>query len=1015
MTIYNINNDIQAFIDTTDLNAGDIVNILEGVYDEAVTILSGDSGALNNPVIFNGIDAIIETASGSYSWNHGLANYVEYNDLIFRGGTGAAARVGNAAGVEYNNVIFSGSAGFGWYIFSASVDIILRNVESFGNGAQGILPNSSSIEIYNLKTHDNDLQGIWISIASTGVVDGVESFNNSRGIHGLLGGITWRNLKLFDNVGHGFWVENDEAGIGSVTDSISYNNRVDASTYRHGYVIDNSDGWLINRCIAYDIDAAFVIQDSSNDNTILYCVGYRVKGANARGALSTSSTIGGNLNNAVYNTTLIQDIGTEASFEIYELDTGWNAKNIVCFHTNTGDVIELKVGAVEYPDTDYNCYISSSFTPFSDKGVNRNFADWITASSQDINSVFIHINGANYDIYLGSDPTAINQTIDYNPVDSDGRLVNRTDNPLIGGGVIIPGIHNQAEPALDLDGKPVLFTPNIGAYDGRTIEVIDGDFSPIDFEVRAGAVLIIKSGNIDLSGLTDTGEIICTLAGTVDGFTPNGINTVLRKQQFGVVRPIIEKAIQSIIKFPKFITFPFDDIDVLRAGSAFADDGTEFLDDEVFINNSLMVAEPQGVNKCLVDGVPQGSVDGFILGSIATTPTIVNIFGIDWYMQEITNVSTNFICAIDGATANTDPHSWRVDCFITGASVGEIISDVNEVSPIDIQLFPSSIGQENTTPSSIGRFIFFRSINAPIGAKLFFRLPQLVETPYIGSIIPSSQLGPTVRAPSTQQQKLLTPRVAGLIQGVGDGVELVPVPIDFRASPFTIVSGTNSGIIENVIERSPASDSRGCIMPVDVGDTYLITAIWNDTGNLTIWNDNADDAPTVILLGNSGTTIFVALEDAIYFRNEIDGVATFSKLSVQKVLPITTKITTTLELGADQSILTGDINILATDDGVQDLIYLDSSGNLKATDGINTASVPFNGLANVHYWFRVEADETTFKVGYSTDGANFTFSIDTTFSGHFPIAVASVMDVPLCGIAGPEIPVKIESVIVEPL
>jgi len=91
-------------------------------------------------------------------------------------------------------------------------------------------------------------------------------------------------------------------------------------------------------------------------------------------------------------------------------------------------------------------------------------ASWVTASNQEINSIFIHKNGAQYDVYLGSAPSTIDHTLSYCPVRSDGRLVKRADNPLLNSGVVIAGVNDGGE--LDIWGNATGETPNIGAYQG---------------------------------------------------------------------------------------------------------------------------------------------------------------------------------------------------------------------------------------------------------------------------------------------------------------------------------------------------------------------------------------------------------------------------------------------------------------------------------------------------------------------------------------------------------------------
>ncbi len=105
---------------------------------------------------------------------------------------------------------------------------------------------------------------------------------------------------------------------------------------------------------------------------------------------------------------------------------------------------------------------------------------------------------------------------------------------LIENGKIITGIHDQSDPATDLDGTEILFMPTIGPYtDGATIKSItDDDYTPTGYEVRKGATVRIRGGgHVDMSGLSDTdGEIDMILHSEIDQFTPAvaGVSTPIR-------------------------------------------------------------------------------------------------------------------------------------------------------------------------------------------------------------------------------------------------------------------------------------------------------------------------------------------------------------------------------------------------------------------------------------------------------------------------------------------------------
>jgi len=125
---------------------------------------------------------------------------------------------------------------------------------------------------------------------------------------------------------------------------------------------------------------------------------------------------------------------------------------------------------------------------------------------------------------------------------SDPIFVSATDfnlsagSPAIGAGIPVTDIHTNATPATDILGRPVLFTPNSGAYDGRTsLTITEDDYTPTGYAVRAGAEIVYHGGgHLDLSGLTDTGEITVKLRSkTLTQFTPNGEDTQLLARSGG--------------------------------------------------------------------------------------------------------------------------------------------------------------------------------------------------------------------------------------------------------------------------------------------------------------------------------------------------------------------------------------------------------------------------------------------------------------------------------------------------
>jgi len=115
--------------------------------------------------------------------------------------------------------------------------------------------------------------------------------------------------------------------------------------------------------------------------------------------------------------------------------------------------------------SDYNAFVISGTCLFGQVGAvtYATFADWVGAG-YDVNSVCVVENSGSWDVYLGSAPGTISETLDYCPVSDSGKLVNRSDNPLIGIGTWITGVNEEGQ--ADLWGKYVHRLPNIGADQG---------------------------------------------------------------------------------------------------------------------------------------------------------------------------------------------------------------------------------------------------------------------------------------------------------------------------------------------------------------------------------------------------------------------------------------------------------------------------------------------------------------------------------------------------------------------
>jgi hypothetical protein len=120
----------------------------------------------------------------------------------------------------------------------------------------------------------------------------------------------------------------------------------------------------------------------------------------------------------------------------------------------------------------------------------------------------------------------------------DDYIASVADSLLRGAGISIPSIHEQATPAIDLDGNTIHFLPpSIGPYDGQgDTKTITTDFTPTGYSVRGTAESLAKIKlaehdlNVDLSGLTDAAPYIQVKAGSkrVAGFAGKGVNTYIK-------------------------------------------------------------------------------------------------------------------------------------------------------------------------------------------------------------------------------------------------------------------------------------------------------------------------------------------------------------------------------------------------------------------------------------------------------------------------------------------------------
>ena len=121
-------------------------------------------------------------------------------------------------------------------------------------------------------------------------------------------------------------------------------------------------------------------------------------------------------------------------------------------------------------------------------------------------------------------------------------------SPCVGAGLVVAGVHDQATAWTDIAGNTSFFTPSIGAYEPARARIyFDADATGVQtgtqacpfsaltdytwtgYNVRAGGIIRLQPsdtayGVLDLSGLTDTGEIAVEVIrrAKLTGFVTNG-------------------------------------------------------------------------------------------------------------------------------------------------------------------------------------------------------------------------------------------------------------------------------------------------------------------------------------------------------------------------------------------------------------------------------------------------------------------------------------------------------------
>jgi len=353
----------------------------------------------------------------------------------------------------------------------------------------------------------------------------------------------------------------------------------------------------------------------------------------------------------------------------------------------------------------------------------------------------------------------------------------------------------------------------------------------------------------------------------------------------------------------------------------------EYAADVVAWVGDFILTEPSYTNKVLCDGIPQGSVDGIVtLNSISSEPVIVEKYGAEWYLVEITSFNSgSAVFQINGLVGNTNAHSWAIEGFTEDLITGEIQAYLNFI-PTDFVKFGSTIsaiGNSSVTPSDNTRLLRVRTESANVGAKLYFRLPRLIESKTLPiSVIPSSRLGATTLAATTQTRK-----------------EMTPVELD-------LTRGKSSGAI---LETGTLS----------IDDHYEIIATTADYFGVGLVAGDRFTASSTLALSVAN--------------------------SVQLVDPIRTQISSgMINAAAWNTILASNetTNVLSTIAGIDSVLLLKNDGGtggkLLSDDGTNVAEYDLDWAANTEYSFKIRyGDENDMiDAGVLPGGRYFQIGVD---------------------------------------
>jgi len=392
-----------------------------------------DNFTLDGYTVSAGVDGLYNQETTTISSDMSLSNVTMFDlsgyGMFFSGVVGGYADGLTLSAISFNNVVNP-------LYFTYTRDITGSNISTTNGGA---------IQLTNVTT------GVFTNVSNSncaGVGFAVDSSS----------GITVNTLNLATTVSNAVYL------LDSTNVTINGGTVVAAGTDAV-HLSGTTSGCILTKLIVKNSRAtdsahadAFTSHVGCSDNTFKFNLTYNNR--------NTSHAHTGDAAGAIYHNTSINDgdiaINTRAAFSV--TSTGvMVCRNNLTYNNESYPIAATITGNAV--DADYNAYISNLAAPFMfDTAAGKTFTEWISYVGGETNSWFIHeIGDGTWKWYKGGDPTTLVQTTTYCPVTAAGKLVDKTDNLLIDGGVRVAGVNDGTE--TDLAGHKMYGLPPIGVYE----------------------------------------------------------------------------------------------------------------------------------------------------------------------------------------------------------------------------------------------------------------------------------------------------------------------------------------------------------------------------------------------------------------------------------------------------------------------------------------------------------------------------------------------------------------------